>query len=55
MLEAAVYTYVRVEAAEGIATITLINPEKRNSLSMETMRELTAALERAGGDRRSAS
>ncbi len=43
--------HVVVEDAEGIATVTLNRPEKRNALSFEVMRELTAALETIGADR----
>jgi enoyl-CoA hydratase/carnithine racemase len=44
------HAHIAVEASDGIAVITLANPEKRNALSLETMRELTAALERVGRD-----
>jgi enoyl-CoA hydratase/carnithine racemase len=43
--------YLLVETAEGVATVTLNRPEKRNALSFEVMRELTAALETIGADR----
>ena len=45
------FDYLAVETADGIATLTLANPSKRNPLSIATMRELMAALEAAGADR----
>jgi enoyl-CoA hydratase/carnithine racemase len=42
---------VLVSAADGVATITLNRPEKRNALSLAVMRELIAAFEAIGGDR----
>lgn len=39
------------EDGGGIAVITLNRPERRNALSLETMRELTAAFSEAGNDR----
>jgi enoyl-CoA hydratase/carnithine racemase len=41
---------VRYEAADGIATITLDDPETRNSLSNELLSETIAAFERARDD-----
>jgi enoyl-CoA hydratase len=38
---------VRYEAGDGVATITLDDPDTRNSLSNELLTELTEALERA--------
>lgn len=43
--------HVLVDVAEGVATVTLNRPEKRNALSLELMRELIAALETIGADR----
>lgn len=40
----------RYEADEGRATITIDEPDRHNPLSNETMRDLTAAVERAVGD-----
>ena len=42
---------VLIEAAGGIATVTLNRPEKRNALSLELMTELTQALQTLGADR----
>lgn len=41
---------VLYQAAEGIATITLNRPEKRNALNGRLIQELKEALARAGGD-----
>lgn len=41
---------VDVSVADGIATITLANPKRRNPLSLVTMRELLAAVETLGRD-----
>lgn len=38
---------VRYEVADGIATVTLNNPEKRNMLSAQMLAELVAAMKRA--------
>ncbi len=48
MIETGVARNVRTELAEGIATLTLANPERRNALSLATMRELLAAFESLG-------
>ncbi len=40
-----------VDVADGVATVTLNRPEKRNALSLAVMLELTAALEAIGADR----
>ena len=40
----------RVESADGVATITLTNPAKRNALSLELMVGLTQAVEQVGED-----
>ncbi len=40
-----------VDVADGVATLTLNRPEKRNALSLAVMLELTAALESIGADR----
>jgi enoyl-CoA hydratase len=42
--------HVLYEAADGVATITLNDPEKRNMLSAPMLRELVAATERARDD-----
>ena len=39
--------HVLVDVAEGVATVTLNRPEKRNALSLELMRELIAASRRS--------
>lgn len=41
---------VQYELADGVATITLDSPGNRNALSKPMRVQLTAALERAGGD-----
>jgi enoyl-CoA hydratase/carnithine racemase len=42
------YELVELSFDENFATVTLNNPAKRNALSMQMMRELTAALTEAG-------
>jgi enoyl-CoA hydratase len=44
------YEVVRYEVAEGVATVTLNNPEKRNMLSAQMLTELVDALKRARDD-----
>ncbi|MBD5656660.1 MAG: enoyl-CoA hydratase/isomerase family protein, partial [Candidatus Eremiobacteraeota bacterium] len=44
------YRFLTLESADAIATLTLANPGKRNALSLDTMRELLAALEAIGED-----
>src|SRR5438067_13892290 len=41
---------VRYEVADGVATLTLDDPDTRNSLSNELLEELTEALRRARDD-----
>lgn len=43
MLETSAYRYLLLEHHDGIAELTLNREEKRNALSLEVMRELTAA------------
>jgi methylglutaconyl-CoA hydratase len=43
------YNTVQYTEAEGIATITLNRPEKRNAISYELIADLIAALEQAAG------
>ncbi len=45
------YRYLAVDVAEGIATVTLANPERRNALSLETMREMLSVFDALGADR----
>jgi enoyl-CoA hydratase/carnithine racemase len=45
------YEFISLEARDGIATVTLSRPEKRNALSLATMRELLSAFESIGHDR----
>jgi enoyl-CoA hydratase/carnithine racemase len=45
------YEFISLEARDGIATVTLRHPEKRNALSLATMRELLSAFESIGTDR----
>jgi enoyl-CoA hydratase/carnithine racemase len=42
---------VDVTREDGVAVVTMNRPEKRNALSLELMRELTAALRDIGSDR----
>ena len=51
MLATTSYRYILVEAAGGVAILTLNRPEKRNALSLDVMRELIAAFEAIGADR----
>ena len=41
---------VKIEVADGVATITLDRPAKRNALSRELIAQLTAAVTRVAGD-----
>src|SRR6202048_412294 len=51
MLATAPHHSIPLEAAGGIAVVTLNRAEKRNALSLEVMRELTGAFEAIGADR----
>jgi enoyl-CoA hydratase/carnithine racemase len=51
MLTATSATNLLVEAADGIAVVTMNRPEKRNALSLELMRELIATFAALGEDR----
>jgi enoyl-CoA hydratase len=44
------YEVVRYEVADGVATVTLNNPEKRNMLSGQMLAELVDAMKRARDD-----
>ncbi len=44
------YEVVKYEVAEGVATVTLNNPEKRNMLSGQMLAELVDAMKRARDD-----
>jgi enoyl-CoA hydratase/carnithine racemase len=44
------YQHILVTTAEGLATVTMNRPERRNALSEAHMGELIAALHRVGGD-----
>ncbi len=50
MIETSAYRLLTATAADGIATITLANPERRNALSLAAMRELLGALESLASD-----
>ena len=52
MLAVTSYRYILVESAGSVAVVTLNRPEKRNALSLDVMRELIAAFEAIGADRR---
>ena len=43
--------YIRTEREDGIATVTMNRPEKRNALSFELMSELVEAFESISGER----
>jgi len=51
MIETEPYRSITLEAADGIAVVELANPDKRNALSLATMRELHAAFAAIGADR----
>ncbi len=51
MLETAALRTVTCDAVDGIATITLAHPDRRNALSLATMHELLSAFEAVGADR----
>ena len=51
MIAASTYRHLLVDAAGGIATVTLNRAEKRNALSLEVMRELIGAFAAIGDDR----
>jgi enoyl-CoA hydratase/carnithine racemase len=50
VIEPAAYRFLAVGKSEGVATVTLANPEKRNALSLETMREMLAVFDALGAD-----
>ncbi len=51
MIESHAYTFVTVGTADGITTIELANPDRRNALSLATMHELLAIFEDLRDDR----
>jgi enoyl-CoA hydratase/carnithine racemase len=51
MLATTPYNTILVEAGGAVGVVTLNRAEKRNALSLEAMRELTAAFEAIGADR----
>ena len=51
MLATTPYNTILVEADGAVGVVTLNRAEKRNALSLEAMRELTAAFEAIGADR----
>ena len=51
MLATTPYSTILVEADDAVGVVTLNRAEKRNALSLEAMRELTAAFEAIGADR----
>ena len=48
MIDTGTAQTVRSEIEDGLATLTLTNPERRNALSVATMRELLVAFEALG-------
>ena len=50
-MQTALSTHVIVEHRDGTAIVTMNRAEKRNALSLELMRELTAAFRAIAGDR----
>lgn len=50
MLEAGPFRTIDFESRDGIATLTLANPQKRNPLSLLALEELSAAIASAGAD-----
>ena len=48
-MESKMYKDILYQVEDNIARITLNNPEKMNRLSGETMKEIAAALNEAGG------
>jgi enoyl-CoA hydratase/carnithine racemase len=51
MLATTPYNTILVESGGAVGVVTLNRAEKRNALSLEAMRELTAAFEAIGADR----
>jgi enoyl-CoA hydratase/carnithine racemase len=52
MILASPYRFIQVESADdGVTSVTLNRPEKRNALSLEVMQELIAAFTAIGADR----
>ncbi len=51
MLETSAYRYLLIEDQDGIVELTLNREQKRNALSLEVMRELTAAFAEIAGVR----
>jgi len=52
MLATTPYEYIVDETGnDGVAVVTMNRPEKRNALSLDVMRELTAAFDAIGADR----
>jgi enoyl-CoA hydratase/carnithine racemase len=51
MIDARPLSFLTFDRSGGVATVTLANPEKRNALSTDTMRELLGVFEEIGADR----
>ncbi len=50
MLLTAPYRYLTLDRDDGVATVALTNPEKRNALSLEAMEEMLAVFAALGAD-----
>ncbi|MFN2460188.1 MAG: enoyl-CoA hydratase [Candidatus Velthaea sp.] len=51
MIETTTYRFLLLETRDGVANLMLNRAEKRNALSLDVMRELTAALDALAADR----
>jgi enoyl-CoA hydratase/carnithine racemase len=49
-MQTSTYRYLTLEQADGIATVSLANPAKRNALSLEAMEEMLAIFGTIGAD-----
>ena len=49
-MQTTAYRYLTLDRSDGVATVSLANPEKRNALSLETMEEMLGVFESIGRD-----